>query len=911
MTQISNKHVIEPLGGISTIGDQQEYRHGANLLDAFESCAERYGGKIAVDFQGETLTYSALLQQSNQLANALSQQGVGPNSTVSLCLERGLDAVLGLLAILRIGATYIPLDPSYPQDRLAFMLSESQPDIVLTDSLIQLPDHQARSIYLDQERAAIQAYPTTLQVQPENPAALAYIMYTSGSTGKPKGVQMPRSSVAFYLKAIGDVLAIQPDDIYLHVASFSFSSSIRQLLVPLSQGATVILASQQQAKNPMVLLELMQEKGITVSDTVASVWRSVLQAVKSLDNSRRKDLLTNALRLILLSGDITACSVLQHVRQQLSNRPKVVNIYGQTETIGVCAYPVPDDFDRTEGYVPVGFPYEHNRIYVLDEDMRPVPQGEIGELHVAGGCLAQGYLHRPEKTAMQFVQNPWVNEVNRKSEAHTSTDFSRLYKTGDLARQLPDGCLEMRGRADFQVKLRGMRVELGEIERTIERCAIAKEAIVLAKEDQQGEKRLVAYVVPQTHSASLPQREFAAQVRKTLKETLPDYLVPALIVSLEALPLTPNGKRDRLSLPEPDWSSLSTSSATSAEPADEVESALQSIWTALFGFTPGLEDSYFDLGGHSLMAVQLFAQMDQQFGCKLSFNHLLDHPTIKAMAAYIRAGHRQDKSAIIVALRPEGSRPPLFCVHGIGGAAVYYRSMLPFLPPDQPLYGVQSCGFDGIDAPLRQVEDMAELYIKEIRKIYPEGPLYLLGHSFGGLVVYEMARQLEQQGDRPALVAVVDTKTPMLAKTKPSLVRLVKTIGKNLWTMPPAESKCYLVDSAQWYYKKRKVVQDREYAESLKRKNAHIPMMNVLEPNYKAQESYTPGPYGGDLIVFRASTQSPRSAHQWNLGWEELIQGNIGVYPIFGTHEGIMKEPNVGPLAYSLIQYLGEAAPGK
>lgn len=870
------------------------------MLDSFDRCVEQHNHKIAVDFQGETLTYQELQCQINQLANYLSQLGVGVGTNIGLCLERGLDAVVGLLAILRVGATYIPLDPAYPKDRLEFMLTETQPSVVLTQShtLPHLPTTTAQIVCLDQIQTVIQAARPALYDRPDHLDSLAYIMYTSGSTGRPKGVKMPRSSVEYYLNAIGDVLKIQPSDIYLHVASFSFSSSVRQLLVPLSQGATVILASQAQAKNPLVLLELMKEKHITVSDTVASVWRSVLQAVKSLEAAKRDDLLANSLRLVLLSGDITACTVLQQICQHLSSRPDVINIYGQTETIGVCAYRLPQDFDRTEGYVPVGFPYDHNRIYILDDAMQPVPQGNIGELYVSGGCLSDGYLNRPDLTERQFLPNPWAED------AEPTGLFARLYKTGDMARFLPDGCLEMRGRADFQVKLRGMRVELGEIESTIEHCPIAKEAIVLAKDDAQGEKRLVAYVVPQPSSAPLSPREFSTLLKSKLKATLPDYLVPALVVKLEALPLTPNGKRDRLALPEPDWSSLSTSTGA-AQPEDQVEATLLQIWTDLFGFGPGLQDNFFDLGGHSLMATQLFAQMDSEFGCKLSFNHLLESPTIKTMAAYIRAGHTQDKSVIVVPLRKEGSKTPLFCIHGIGGASLYYKAMLPYLPADQPVYGIQSRGFDGIEAPLRKVEEMAELYLREIRKVYPEGPISLVGHSFGGLVAYEMAQQLQQRGEVPGLLVIVDTKTPKLAKTPPSMRRLLKTVGRNLWRMPHAQRKDYLLNSIQWFYKKRKVINDREYAEELKRKKPNIPMLNVLEPNYKAQESYNPQPYSGDMVVFRALTQSPRSAHNRTLGWDALVHGQIRVHTIPGMHTSVMEEPNIKILVKALNLYLG------
>lgn len=871
------------------------------MLDLFDLCTHQYSQKVAVDCQGETLTYQQLQLRIARLANYLYACGVKTNTPVGLCLDRGLDALIGLLAVLTLKAIYIPVDPTYPRERIAFMLSETRPALILTHSHIaaNLPSH-SNFICIDADKVAIEhCKPFNLRVE-EPSGALAYVMYTSGSTGKPKGVEMPRTSVELYLAAISEILAIQSEDIYLHTASFSFSSSVRQLLVPLSHGATVVLASQGEVKNPLSLLKLIKAKGITISDTVASVWRSALQAVKALDTGKRDELLTNALRLVLLSGDLSTCNTFQQIRHSLPSRPDIVNIYGQTETIGVCASRVPGDFTQTEGSIPVGFPYKHSRVYILDEMMQPVPTGEVGELYISGGCLAKGYLNRPDLTNQRFLINPW----NESSSLENSALFNRLYKTGDLARQLPDGSLEIKGRTDFQVKLRGMRVELGEIENALEACAIAKEAVVLAKEDARGDKRLVAYVLPQPEYRKMHPQELDRKLKQHLQQSLADYLIPTLVVKLEMMPLTPNGKRNRLALPEPDWSLLSTYQYVST-PADPVEVTLQKVWAELLGFMPGIEDSFFDLGGHSLMAVQLFARLESEFNCNLSFNHLLQCPTIQSLASLIKLGYRPNKSTILVTLKPQGAKPPLFCIHGIGGAAFYYRAMLPYLPEDQPVYGVQSRGFDKVESPLRRVEEMAALYLEEIRNIYPKGPLYLIGHSFGGLIAYEMACQIQRRGETPGLLLLVDTKTPELAKTPPPISRFLKTVGLNLWNMPHCQRREYIQSSVQWFFRKRKVLGDREYAEALKRKQAHIPMLNVLEPNYQAQEIYTPAPYQGDVVIFRARIQSPRSAHDQTLGWGKLVDGRIKVHILDGAHMSVMEEPYVQGLARALNIYLG------
>ncbi|TVQ52920.1 MAG: amino acid adenylation domain-containing protein, partial [Spirulina sp. DLM2.Bin59] len=827
------------------------------------------------------------------------QQGAAENTIIGLFLERGLEALLSILAVMRLGATYLPLDPAYPLERLAFMIQEAQPPLLLTHSNLvsKLPAIATAIHCIDQIQPTLAACPQTITTAPAG-SSLAYIMYTSGSTGKPKGVQMPRQTVHYYIAALSKILAVQPSDIYLHTASFSFSSSVRQMLIPLSCGATMILASQSQVKNPLALLELMQTKGITISDTVPSVWRSLLAASQSLPAAERQTRFSNQLRIINLSGEITPCSILHGLRATLTSQPDIFNIYGSTETVGTCVYPVPQDFDRQEGCLPVGFPYPHNRTYILNEQQQPVAPGEVGELYVAGGCVSQGYLHRPDLTAQNFIPNPWVADCPEPRDL-----FSRLYKTGDVACQWPDGAIEVRGRVDFQVKLRGMRIELEEIEAALESNDRVKAAMVLGKTDPQGEQRLVAYVVPQGEGHTMTPQSLTQTLQANLRDHLPSDWIPSLFMPLPALPLTPNGKRDRLSVPAPDWGLLSTGK-TSAAPQNETESQLLQIWIDLLGFTPGLTDDFFILGGHSLMAVEMFSKIDQIWGKKLAFNHLIDHPTIQSLAVYLRNNEQSAKSTIIIPLQKNGDAPPLFCIHAVGGSVLYYSKLLPYLPPNQPVYGIQARGFDGIEPPLETVEAMAKFYIQAIRNVYPQGPIYVIGHSFGGLVAYEIARQLYAQNDPPQFVGILDAKTPKLAKSRLSWRRGIKTIASNLRQMSNLERKEYLLKTAIWFYRKRKIAADGEYAESLKAKNANMRMFNVLKPNYHAQHAYEPRPYPGDIVVFRATIQSPRSGHDPTLGWQELVEGQIHTHRISGRHLTMLEEPHVQNLAAALISYL-------
>jgi aspartate racemase len=679
--------------------------------------------------------------------------------------------VVGLLGILKVGGAYVPLDPTYPKERLSFVLEETQVPVLLTQKRLveQLPEHESRVICLDTDWETIATESEENPVSDVTPQHLAYVMYTSGSTGKPKGVQITHANVGHYIQAINKVLLVNANDVYLHTASFSFSSSVRQLMVPLSQGATSIIATREQTKNPLSLFELIQKRGVTVSDTVPSVWRYGLQALDNLDEVSKQTRLDSKLRLILLSGEITPCQLLKQLRNNIKNQPRFFNIYGQTETIGNCAYPVPDEFDPEQGYVAVGYPYPHNQAYILDDHLQPVAVGEVGELHMAGACLARGYLNRPDLNAEKFISNPFV-----ETQLSGSEPTERLFKTGDVARYLPDGAIEILGRVDFQVKLRGMRVELGEIESVLEQHPTVKEAVVTAREDKSGDKRLVAYIVPKLLSDEISQTVFTKELRNFLKEKLADYMVPSAFVMLSTLPLTPNGKINRTALPAPDQVRQEPEE-TFVAPQDELELQLTRIWEKVLGIQPiGVRDNFFDLGGHSLLAVQLFAEIEKIVGTNLPLATLLQASTIEELARVLGKKEWSAPWSSLVAIQPGSSKPPLFCVHPIGGNVLEYLNLLPYLGKEQPVYGLQAQGLDGKQTPLNRVEDMASYYIKEIHTVQPEGPYFLAGFSFGGAVAFEMARQLHAQGQKVAWLALCDTHSPKLRENHVSFLESIR-----------------------------------------------------------------------------------------------------------------------------------------
>ncbi|NER36671.1 MAG: amino acid adenylation domain-containing protein [Oscillatoria sp. SIO1A7] len=508
----------------------------------FEAQVERTPDAVAAIFGDREVTYRELNCRANQLAHYLRASGIGPEKLVGLFMERSIEIVVAILGILKVGAAYVPLDPGYPRERLRYMAEETQFSLLLTQKhLSDRFEASSMTVFcIDDNWEIVAGYSDrnlTVEILPEN---LAYIMYTSGSTGQPKGVEMPCINVVRYIQALSSVVTVQPNDVYLHIASFSFSSSVRQLMLPLSRGAKVAIARREQVKDPLQLLEMMCQKQVTVSDGVSSIWRSILEVLES-ENKTQSYLARLKLATVILSGENTSCSLLQKIRLLLAKNVRFFNVYGQTETIGNLAYEMPQDFEKNRGYFPVGYPYPHNHCYISDENLNLVPPGVAGELLMAGGCLARGYVNRDDLTAEKFILNPWAER-----DSTNDRPLPKLFKTGDIVRQLPDGSIELLGRTDFQVKIKGIRIEVGEIEVTLARHPGLRSALVIAREEDSGNRSLVAYLVAKESQPAI------SQIRSFLKAKLPPYMVPSAFVFLEAMPLNPNGKIDRQALPAPD-----------------------------------------------------------------------------------------------------------------------------------------------------------------------------------------------------------------------------------------------------------------------------------------------------------------------------------------------------------------------
>jgi amino acid adenylation domain-containing protein len=569
----------------------------------------------------EKLSYSELNARANQLARYLRGRGAGAETLVGICIERSVDMAVGILGILKSGAAYLPLDPDYPAERLSWMVKDSNVALVLTTSNLaaQVPAAAARYVLLDTERSQISEQSDENLAEGPKSHDLAYVIYTSGSTGEPKGVMINHGSLANYVLALQRELGLNDSDRYLHTASVAFSSSRRQLLLPLSQGAAVVIASSEQRKDPLALFEMIKQNGITVMDAVPSFWRNCTAVLSSLNSTSRARLLDNRLRLMLSASEPLLSDVPHTWIRQFGHPARHVHMFGQTETAGiVCVHKISAADEEPMGrtsVVPIGRPIANTEIYILDEKQEPVPVGTPGELYIGGAGVGRGYLHRPELTAQKFLDHPFSDKPG-----------ARLYRTGDWARLRSDGQIEFAGRRDSQAKVRGFRIELGEVEATLARHRGVKENVVVAQEDGSGTMRLIAYFVPLDTAPSI------TELRTFMLNQLPDYMVPSTFVQLEALPLNANGKVDRRSLPEPE--ELRPRLATSYEaPRTAAEEKLATIWREVLRLEQiGINDNFFELGGHSLLAIQVIARINEQFRTTVPLRMLFDDPTIRQLA---------------------------------------------------------------------------------------------------------------------------------------------------------------------------------------------------------------------------------------------------------------------------------------
>ncbi|MBD6620400.1 amino acid adenylation domain-containing protein [Komarekiella sp. 'clone 1'] len=882
----------------------------------FEAQVDKNIGATALVFGNQQLSYKELNIRSNQLAHYLKKMGVETESLVGICVKRSPEMIIGLLGILKAGGAYLPLDPSYPQERLNFMLKDAQVSVLLTqEKLLQhFTEFSKPIISIDKDWATI------TQHSQENPTScvtlenLAYVIYTSGSTGQPKGVLIEHRGLSNLVAAQIEVFQLQPSNRILQFASLSFDASIFEIVMALGIGATLYLANKECLLPGQSLLQLLREKAIT-HVTLPPAVLAVLPT-ESLP----------ALQTIISAGESCYEDI---VKRWWNSKRSFFNAYGPTEA---TVWSTVAEIKSVSEKPPIGRPIANTEIYILDKHLQLVPIGILGELYIGGEGLARGYLNCPELTAKKFFSNPF----NSKKGA-------RLYKTGDLARYRPDGNIEFLGRIDNQLKIRGFRIELSEIEIVISQHNNVQEAVVIAQGNLYDNKRLVAYIVSKS-----PPDKTIIELREFLKEKLPEYMIPTAFVMLDSLPLTANGKVDRYALKAVDTVSHSIDKAFIA-PRTPIELTLAKIWAEVLNVeNVGIHDNFFDLGGNSLLAVRLLDQINKQFECNLPLSNLFLNQTIESLEIALNSQTYSLSRSSLVPIQTNGSNPPFFCVHPIFGVVFPYYELAHQLGINQPFYGLQPIGIDG-ETPLNRIEDMASHYIKALRSVQPKGPYFLGGWSFGGWVAFEMAQQLQNSGEEVALLAVLDTIAPIksnLPSFSNTLKFILTTVVPYMWPFfldylrlitAPSKNQINsltsrltnfmkLVRYSFWesltrYFQREPLTRSLQTNLSLHfiqkedttvnliseksklrllSESAIIPMLRVFYANSQAVINYVPQVYPKRINLFRTKVQLNIAEGETSMGWDQLAMGGTEIHHIPGNHLTMLRKPHIQILAAQL-----------
>ncbi|MEZ4591278.1 MAG: amino acid adenylation domain-containing protein [Chloroflexota bacterium] len=854
------------------------YPHTSTIHQLFEAQAETRPAQTAYAFAGHSATYQDLNQRANRLARHLQTLGVVQGDLVGVKLERSLEMIVALLAVHKAGAAYIPLDPGFPPDRLAFMLDDAQARAIITHtqlfSAAEAPA-ELQIAYVDQIAPAL-AQLAAHNLPPIATADdLAYMIYTSGSTGKPKGVQVTHRNAVNFLLSMARQPGLTPADTLLSVTTLSFDISVLEIFLPLIVGAKGELVSRETAVTPEKLQAALNQSGATIMQATPTTWRMLLESGWA-GNPKLK---------ILCGGEAMPRDL---AAQLLPRCQELWNMYGPTETtVWSSIYCVQGGHSA----IPVGQPIANTTFYILDQQKRPLPIGVPGELYIGGDGVARGYFNRPELTAEKFLQVADLPPLAAMlpEAAHAQP----LYRTGDLARLMPDGNVDFLGRLDHQVKVRGYRIELGEIEAVLAKHPALREVVVTTKEIATGDVRLVAYFIPWD---APPE---TAELRQFISDSLPDYMIPAAFVALDVFPLTPNKKIDRRALPVPELLTA-VSSKSHASTTDPLELQLIHIWERVLGMKGiGRHDDFFELGGHSLLAIRVFAEIEKITGQQFPLPILFRAPTIALLADALRQEGWHTNWSSLVPIQPNGTKPTFFYVAPFLISVLSFARLARYLGDDQPLYGLQPQGIDGNQPHHTRVEEMAAHYIQEIRTLQPHGPYYLGGHCAGSWVAFEMAQQLQAAGEEVQLLILVDSEPPNI--TPPQVSRLKYMARRVMF---------YWQDKRLWHaiaWKLQLMYQNllllRVGGEEAQR------VATIRQAHAHAHREYRSGQFNGDVTFIRSKESTLLPDKAWHLRWSELISGELHTKIVDCTHAGLVLEPGAGELATAIGAAIAEAQP--
>lgn len=846
--------------------------------ELFEEQANKTPDAIAVSCGAAALTYGELNQRAQQLANYLHSLGAGPDVAVAICVERSVEMLVGIFGIMKAGAAYVPLDPTYPRGRLEFMIGDCGATMLLTKSgtgdqfAARLPG--LRTILLDSpEWSDDRSLPhSKAPVELDN---LAYILYTSGSTGGPKGVQITHRNLAHSNHARIEYYA-DPVSSFLLLSSYAFDSSVAGIFHTLTTGGRLVIPPPGDSRwAAEELAGLVAENQISHVLTFPSLYGDLL--------TRADAAKLESLRCVIVAGE--ACPrQLVDAHYRLLPQAALFNEYGPTEaTVWSSVYPCePGEVGPT---VPIGRPIANTQLYVLDANLQPLPAGLPGELYVGGAGVSMGYVNQPELTSARFIRNPF-----------SSDPAQRLYRTGDLARFLPDGNLEFLGRVDQQVKIHGLRIELGEIEAALMAYPEVREAVVLSQSNGEGDPKLEGFVMARAEDATSSH-----ELQAFLKNRLPAYMVPSAFSFLQEFPRTPTGKVDRQALAM-QCSESPSEPHVATPPRNDAERRLQAMWQKVLG-TPceDVRQNFFELGGHSLLAARLLARIEKEFGRSLSLAFVFQSPTIEQMADSLLSAGQTLRERSIIAIQPDGSLPPLFWVRG----GPRFRLLAHKLAPEQPFLGLDLPFTDGNRLPVPyRFEDIAALLIRVMREVQPKGPYYLGGLCVNAVIAYEIAQQLVRSGEEVALLAMLDAHNQAYYKNPFKDGRYSSRIKYhllNLLKLDAGETANYLGDRLDEARRKIERVAWRMTSDHTGEER----LRNTDSIVHPAFSRYEPRPYPGRIMLLQSRDWPKGPYFDFKLGWQDLVGGGVEFHSIPSDHVAMFIEPAVNIVADKLSSRLG------
>jgi len=865
-----------------------------SIPECFEKTVQRFPDRLAVEDGNLALTYRQLKQAANRIAQRILER-VGTNEEpVALLFEHGSFIIAAILGILKTGRIYVPLDPALPATRTSEMLNDSRARLLLTNSenfplARQLAQDTIAIINCDDLDYSMAVENLERKASAQTPAL---ILYTSGSTGRPKGVlHSHRNILAEARNYINDV-QICPDDRLSLCQSCSFANSIRNIYGALLSGAALFPYNLASRGIPP-LADWMHTHRITIFHTLATIMRALLDTIAAESTFP-------ALRILRFGGESTSGDDVKYFQRRFAPNCVLMNVIGSTETFTIRRYFLPRDAPHQDSKVPLGYEVSGKKIVLLDKEGQAVGAGQIGEIGVRSKHLALGYWGQPELTQVRFIADPNGGE-------------ERLYLTGDLGIMSADGCLIHMGRSDFQVKIRGNRVEVAEIEAALLKLDSLRAAVVHPQADDAGDQRLIAYVVPAAGTAPT-----VSDIRRALAPSLPDYMMPSAFVYLERIPVVPNGRADRSALPVP--SVLRPSLETPFTAArTSVEEGMVRIWTEVLSLDRvGIDDDFFSLGGHSLLAAKMFVRLDEKFGQLYPLSLLLSAPTIRQLAEhYGRPQETPRKLTSLVPLRSKGNRLPVFAVPGVFGNVLGYAELARTLGDDQPFYALEAVGLDGLRPPIETIEAMAGYYIKEIAAVHSHGPYVIIGACFGATVAYEIARQLMSAENEVSYLGLID---PNILESRDDHV----ISGERFEAFNKTRAVVNLLSSRITLYSQElRNASGRERLDYLLRKvssvgatltnpnktkrlTRELHQLEVARANRRAIRRYRRELLIGQLTTFEVFESShPRNRRADNISWQQMWGGEIKRYRFSAKDSGeMLASQNVTELGRLIAQHI-------